>query len=64
MDRRHNNSTVKSNAGAATAAALQGNAPVLFSRELFRDTNTVQIEHEGECYLLRLTRGNKLILTK
>lgn len=36
----------------------------LSSRELFRHANTVRIEHNGEHYCLRLTRGNKLILTK
>lgn len=36
----------------------------LFSQELFRSGNTVCIEHQGEHYWLRLTRGNKLILTK
>ncbi|GBG03132.1 hypothetical protein AZSI13_24590 [Azospira sp. I13] len=41
-----------------------GQAPVLASRQLFRGNNTVCIEHAGQCYLLRLTRENKLILTK
>ncbi len=36
----------------------------LSSRELFRHANTVRIEHNGEHYCLRRTRGNKLILTK
>ncbi|MDB6059910.1 MAG: Hemin uptake protein hemP [Verrucomicrobiaceae bacterium] len=36
----------------------------LCSRDLFRHANTVRIEHNGEHYWLRLTRGNKLILTK
>ena len=39
-------------------------SPKLFSQELFRNSNTVCIEHQGEQYWLRLTRGNKLILTK
>jgi hemin uptake protein HemP len=38
--------------------------PSLRSSDLFRDGNTVQIEHENQYYLLRLTKGNKLILTK
>lgn len=41
-----------------------GQAPVVASRQLFRGNNTVRIEHEGQCYMLRLTRENKLILTK
>jgi hemin uptake protein HemP len=36
----------------------------LSSQELFRNGSTVCIEHQGENYWLRLTRGNKLILTK
>lgn len=38
--------------------------PQLSSRELFRNGNLVCIEHQGQQYWLRLTRGNKLILTK
>lgn len=36
----------------------------LRSGELFGDQREVLIEHEGCCYCLRLTRQNKLILTK
>lgn len=36
----------------------------LQSGELFGDQREVLIEHEGCCYCLRLTRQNKLILTK
>lgn len=65
MENRQNNTVrCESSAGMATVTGLYGRAPILFSRELFRDTNTVQIEHDGQFYLLRLTRGNKLILTK
>ncbi len=65
MDNRQKN-TVMAGPGTevVTVAGLYGRAPVLCSQELFRETNTVQIEHEGQRYLLRLTRGNKLILTK
>lgn len=41
-----------------------GPQQALSSRELFKHANTVRIEHNGEHYCLRLTRGNKLILTK
>jgi hemin uptake protein HemP len=34
------------------------------SRELFRSTREIIIEHRGEIYRLRLTAQNKLILTK
>lgn len=37
---------------------------VLQSQDLFRHTRTVFIEHDGQRYLLRLTKENKLILTK
>lgn len=36
----------------------------LTSIELLGKGNEVLIEHEGCCYCLRLTRQNKLILTK
>ncbi|PIE47450.1 MAG: hypothetical protein CSA42_03350 [Gammaproteobacteria bacterium] len=38
--------------------------PTLQSNHLFAMTKEVRIEHEGEEYRLRLTRNNKLILTK
>jgi hemin uptake protein HemP len=37
---------------------------VIRSQDLFRGARTVCIEHEGQRYLLRLTKENKLILTK
>lgn len=49
---------------APVAADADSPALMLSSRELFRHTKTVCIEHNGEHYCLRLTRGNKLILTK
>ncbi len=36
----------------------------LQSRELFGSRNEILIEHQGETYRLRLTRNDKLILTK
>jgi hemin uptake protein HemP len=38
--------------------------PRLGSEEILRGSNTVEIEHAGQRYLLRVTRENKLILTK
>lgn len=38
--------------------------PMLQSDHLFALTKEVRIQHEGEEYRLRLTRNNKLILTK
>jgi len=34
------------------------------SRELLGDRRYLTIEHNGECYQLRITSNNKLILTK
>ena len=36
----------------------------LQAREMLGPKGVVQIEHEGEIYTLRLTRNNRLILTK
>jgi hemin uptake protein HemP len=39
--------------------------PVTYtSRELFRDQRQIQIAHDGQTYLLRITRQGKLLLTK
>jgi hemin uptake protein HemP len=34
------------------------------SEDILRGALTAEIEHAGQCYLLRVTRENKLILTK
>lgn len=50
---------------AQTAGQKQPAAEkVIDSRELFRHGTTLQIEHAGQRYILRVTRENKLILTK
>lgn len=36
----------------------------LGSQEILRGNSAVEIEHAGQHYLLRVTRENKLILTK
>lgn len=36
----------------------------LNSEKLFGDSNEVMIQHQNETYVLRLTKQNKLILTK
>ncbi len=56
MQEQHAETVIES---SAVPPALQ-----LSSEELFRKGNTVRIEHAGQTYWLRLTRGNKLILTK
>lgn len=40
------------------------NAPRLHSDDLFRGNRRLIIEHAGEDYCLRLTRNERLILTK
>lgn len=37
---------------------------IVDSEELFKGETTVQIRHENVIYILRITKGNKLILTK
>ena len=34
------------------------------SKTLFQQNRKIEIEHEGDVYLLQITRHNKLILTK
>lgn len=41
-----------------------GQPPLINTQQLFQDQNTLRIAHEGSFYLLRITRENKLILTK
>ncbi len=38
--------------------------PRLNSKQLFRDGKTVEIDHGEQRYTLRVTKENKLILTK
>jgi hemin uptake protein HemP len=38
--------------------------PLIESEQILRGNSTVEIEHAGQRYLLRVTRENKLILTK
>lgn len=38
--------------------------PVVTSEQLFKGAQLVEINHAGQRYLLRVTRENKLILTK
>lgn len=57
------NEALEKNIDTATHSLIQ-QCDSLSSQELFRHANTVRIEHAGQTYWLRLTRGNKLILTK
>ena len=47
----------------APAAALAAPPARLNSHDLFQKAKTIEIEHDGKIYELRLTRLNKLILT-
>ncbi|MGD9970799.1 MAG: hemin uptake protein HemP [Sulfuricurvum sp.] len=38
--------------------------PAVESKSLFKEQSCIRIIHEGETYFLRVTRNNKLILTK
>lgn len=48
-----------------TTTPLSGNSiPRIDTSELLRGGSTLEITHAGQRYLLRVTRENKLILTK
>lgn len=49
---------------AAQPSELSAYTSAIDSNSLFNHGNVVYIQHHGECYLLRRTRNNKLILTK
>ena len=49
---------------SATQGDESATGPVVDSRDLFAGARTVHISHAGQTYLLRITRENKLILTK
>jgi len=48
----------------ASPQSPKGPVVRLESGEILKGANTVEIEHAGQRYLLRVTRENKLILTK
>jgi len=37
---------------------------IISSEELFKKNKVLHINHNGQTYILRITRDNKLILTK
>ena len=49
---------------AAQPAKNTADRPRVDSQQLLRGAQAVEIEHAGQRYLLRVTRENKLILTK
>ena len=48
----------------ASSPQIPHQAPRLDSAQLLQGSSTVEIEHAGQRYQLRVTRENKLILTK
>jgi hemin uptake protein HemP len=46
------------------SAAPRPAQPPVSSEQLLRGATTLEIDHAGQRYLLRVTRENKLILTK
>ncbi len=48
----------------APPAEKTENRPRIDSKKILAGATTVEIEHAGQRYLLRVTRENKLILTK
>lgn len=54
----------QSNALPSQALPPRPDLPVIRSRDLLRGGNLLLIEHAGDRYYLRMTRNNKLILTK
>jgi hemin uptake protein HemP len=48
----------------SSVAAPSGNKPRIESNHLFQGTSEIVIVHRNEEYSLRITRNDKLILTK
>jgi len=51
-------------APSGAGAPAPRDCPILRSRDLFRSRREVLIVHRDEVYRLRITRADKLILTK
>jgi hemin uptake protein HemP len=54
----------EANDPSAPSRATAGEVRTVVARELLGTRGLLRIEHEGETYMLRLTRNNRLILTK
>jgi hemin uptake protein HemP len=54
----------KEDAESTQAEPPIGSVRRVSARELLGSARTLQIEHNGEVYTLRLTRNDRLILTK
>jgi hemin uptake protein HemP len=51
-------------ASRITDAGAKDSPPIVSTKELFGSVREICIEHEGERYVLRITRRGKLILQK
>jgi len=49
---------------ASPVLTTNGNVPRLFSADILKGNTVIEILHADQRYLLRVTRDNKLILTK
>jgi hemin uptake protein HemP len=49
---------------ASPALSERNDYPRLFSADILKGNTVIEINHAGQRYLLRVTRDNKLILTK
>lgn len=47
-----------------SSSSTEYNNTVIESKELFKNGSSIKIAHGNEVYILRITKGNKLILTK
>lgn len=47
-----------------SSSSKEYNGTVIESKQLFKNDNSIRILHGNEVYTLRITKGNKLILTK
>ncbi len=64
-ERNENEMSPALRTGTSRSTDRAASAPTrVNARDLLGPSDVVQIEHEGELYTLRLTRNNKLILTK
>jgi hemin uptake protein HemP len=61
---RHQLAIAPEKSETATASNTPAAVRVVDSRDLFKQDSTVHIDHSGHRYVLRVTRENKLILTK
>lgn len=47
-----------------SSSTTEYNGTVIESRKLFKNESSIRIVHGNDVYILRITKGNKLILTK